>query len=168
MHAPRSFAVRERWVFDVQSFPAWPDAARDPEKDPDDPAVPVVEVEEETLNWTDVNEAMRGALRRIADAAARTPPLVEGSTFTLAVELHDETTAPVGHPQKWIPAQPNLQPPTPSAPAQGSSLGGATTTPIRSVQAGPLFFECWLEQGPAPDETPTTTAPSDNSNKATS
>ena len=28
----------------------------------------------------------------------------------------------------------------------GEDVGGVRTTPIRSVQAGPLFFECWLEE----------------------
>lgn len=33
-------------------------------------------------------------------------------------------------------------------PVQGRSLKGAITRPIRAVRADPLFFECWLEQGP--------------------
>ena len=49
------------------------------------------------------------------------------------------------HPQPWIPTEPNLQKP------HGKDLGGAKTTPIRSVEAGPLFFECWLEEGRAKD-----------------
>ncbi|UNI13328.1 hypothetical protein JDV02_000083 [Purpureocillium takamizusanense] len=47
------------------------------------------------VNWTDVNEAFRGALRRIAYAAETNPPPPEGSTFTLAIELHDEAPAPI-------------------------------------------------------------------------
>lgn len=31
----------------------------------------------------------------------------------------------------------------------GQDVGGVRTTPIRSVQAGPLFFECWLEEARA-------------------
>jgi mitotic spindle assembly checkpoint protein MAD2B len=31
----------------------------------------------------------------------------------------------------------------------GEDVGGVRTTPIRSVQAGPLFFECWLEEAGA-------------------
>lgn len=31
----------------------------------------------------------------------------------------------------------------------GEDVGGVRTTPIRSVQAGPLFFECWLEEARA-------------------
>jgi mitotic spindle assembly checkpoint protein MAD2B len=31
----------------------------------------------------------------------------------------------------------------------GSDLGGVKTRPIRAVEAGPLFFECWVEEGKA-------------------
>jgi mitotic spindle assembly checkpoint protein MAD2B len=34
---------------------------------------------------------------------------------------------------------------------RGTDLGGAKTTPIRSLEAGPLFFECWVEEGKAKD-----------------
>jgi len=44
------------------------------------------------------------------------------------------------HPQAWIPSEPNLQP------KRGADVGGKAT-PIRSVEAGPLFFECWIEEG---------------------
>jgi len=50
---------------------------------------------EGAINWADVNEALRGALRRIAYAAETTPPPPEGCTFTLAIELHDEAPAPI-------------------------------------------------------------------------
>ncbi|KAK7403982.1 hypothetical protein QQX98_010263 [Neonectria punicea] len=150
MHAPKSFDVLERWVFDVKAFPAWGDLTGDGDAAKEDTGAVDEDETEGLVNWTDVNEALRGALRRIAYAGETMPLLPEGSTFTLAVELRDEAPAPIGHPQHWIPSQPNLQPPTESSPNQGSSLGGTNTTPVRSVQAGPLFFECWIEQGPAP------------------
>ncbi|KAF5266416.1 hypothetical protein FOXYS1_2737, partial [Fusarium oxysporum] len=102
--------------------------------------------EDGVVNWTEVNEALRDALRRVAQKAEMMPDLPEGSTFTVAVELRDDADTPIGHPQHWIPSQPNLQPPNDTSLKQGSSLGGQSTTPIRSVQAGPLFFECWIEQ----------------------
>ncbi|SPJ71568.1 probable protein MUS-26, involved in DNA repair [Fusarium torulosum] len=143
MHAAKTFDVLERWVFDVETFPTgWGDR----EEATYNPAVVEGAEEEDGVNWTDVNEAFRGALRRVAHAAEMMPALPEGSTFTLAVELRDEASAPIGHPQHWIPSPPNLQPPTDTSLNQGSSLGGQNTTPIRSVQAGPLFFECWIEQ----------------------
>ncbi|KAF4338792.1 mitotic spindle assembly checkpoint mad2 [Fusarium beomiforme] len=142
MHAAKTFAVLERWVFDVDTFPVgWGDQ----EEATYNPAM--VEVgDDDVVNWTDVNEALRGALRRVAQKAESMPTLPVGSTFTVAVELRDEAPAPIGHPQNWIPSQPNLQPPNDTSLNQGSSLGGRNTTPVRSVQAGPLFFECWIEQ----------------------
>lgn len=101
MHAPKSLAVLERWVFDVAEFPVWGESK---ELGKEDYAAGrgegAVGEDEESVNWTDVNEALRGALRRIAYAAEGMPALPEGSTFTLAVELRDEAPAPIGvsHP----------------------------------------------------------------------
>lgn len=97
MHAPKTLEVRERWVFDVEAFPAWGEVAEedDPEGE-DNGAVDFEAEDQDAVNWTDVNEALQGALRRIAYAGEMMPPLPEGSTFTLAVELRDETPAPIG------------------------------------------------------------------------
>ncbi|GKT45392.1 uncharacterized protein ColSpa_05573 [Colletotrichum spaethianum] len=150
-------AVIERWVFDVASFPVWVTGkGKDKmgvgqrfqrrEEDDDDGSV----------NWVDVSEAYRGALRRLAYAAEMKGPLPEGCTFTMAVELRDEAPAPIGHPQPWIPSEPSLQPSSRTNPVPGLSIGGASTTPLRSVEAGPLFFECWIEEG-KPQSTPPST-----------
>lgn len=98
MHAAKSFDVLERWVFDVEAFPAWGDAGMEEEQEEQAFLAAGVEMEEddESVNWTDVNEALRGALRRVAHAAEMMPPLPAGSTFTLAVELRDEAAAPIG------------------------------------------------------------------------
>jgi mitotic spindle assembly checkpoint protein MAD2B len=53
------------------------------------------------------------------------------------------------HPQAWIPSEPNLQPKGKGREVDGEDLGGVRTRPIRSVEAGPLFFECWVEEGKA-------------------
>ncbi|PNY25285.1 DNA polymerase zeta processivity subunit [Tolypocladium capitatum] len=143
LHEPRAFAVVERWVFELRRFPTLPDERRRRRRQ----AAQEDHVGEHGVNWTDVNEALRGALRRLAYVGESVPPPPEGCTFTLAVELRDEALPPIRHPQLWIPSEPSLQPPTASNPHTGSALGGASTTPIRSVQAGPLFFECWFEQG---------------------
>ncbi|OAQ88002.1 HORMA domain-containing protein [Purpureocillium lilacinum] len=188
VHHPHDLAVAERWVFDLSGFPREDldqgrggvgggggaagggsnrkgkgvGAAAEERRrrmvyggwgDDDDA--------EGAINWADVNEALRGALRRIAYAAETTPPPPEGCTFTLAIELHDEAPAPIAHPQLWIPSQPDLQPPTPRNPSTGSALGGSSTTPIRAVQAGPLFFECWYEQGKEEDKAAASTQDSD-------
>lgn len=99
------------------------------------------------VNWVDVDEQLRGAVRRMAYAGEKMDALPEGCTFTVAVELRDEAAAPIGHPQPWIPSQPGLQPATRDRPEKGHELCGANTTPIRAIEAGPLFFECWVEEG---------------------
>lgn len=80
--------VLERWVFDLSSFPAsfgeTAKVSRDFKAgDPGD------------VNWADVDEALRGALRRIAFRAEGRGRVQEGSTFTIAVELRDEAEPPI-------------------------------------------------------------------------
>ncbi|KAL2879056.1 hypothetical protein SGCOL_005756 [Colletotrichum sp. CLE4] len=150
-------AVVERWVFDVTNFPAWAtgkgkerlgQGQRFQRREEDD--------DDGSVNWVDMNEAYRGALRRLAYAAEMKGSLPEGCTFTVAVELRDEAPAPIGHPQPWIPSEPALQPASKMNPVPGVHIGGASTTPLRSVEAGPLFFECWIEEGKAPSSPPST------------
>ncbi|KND89945.1 DNA polymerase zeta processivity subunit [Tolypocladium ophioglossoides CBS 100239] len=143
LHEPRGFAVVERWVFELRGFPKLPEEGSRRQRQGDQEE----DAREDGVNWADVNEALRGALRRVAYLGESIPPPPGGCTFSLAVELRDEAQPPIQHPQLWIPSEPSLQPPTASNPDTGSALGGASTTPIRSVQAGPLFFECWFVQG---------------------
>ena len=123
------------------------------------------------VNWTDVDQQLRGAVRRLSYAAEKMEALPEGCTFTVAVELKEEGQAPIGvsstdapgieerpiyadneeHPQAWIPSEPNLQTASTTIPENGRDIGGAKTTSIRAVEAGPLFFECWVEEGKAKD-----------------
>ncbi|KAL1858920.1 hypothetical protein Daus18300_009789 [Diaporthe australafricana] len=172
-------SVLERWMFDVSQFPAWPggieamknfrgeegggdhlqedeeeaeedigsgddnaeDAVLDPTAAEGDQA--------DVVNWTDVDEQLRGAVRRLAYAGETMEALPAGCTFTVAVELRDEARAPIGHPQPWIPSQPGLQPASRKRLQKGVDVGGIRTTPVRTVEAGPLFFECWVEEGRA-------------------
>lgn len=168
-------SVLERWMFDVSRFPAWPggidalrhfrggdegDLPRDEEEPGEDelgsgednPADGAALADNEAsaaINWTDVNEQLRGAVRRLAYAGEEMGKLPEGCTFTVAVELRDDAAAPIGHPQPWIPSQPGLQPASQKRPQKGRDVGGSSTTPIRAIEAGPLFFECWVEEGHA-------------------
>lgn len=170
-------SVLERWMFDVSLLPSWPGGlealknfrGEEGEQQPDDQDP----IEEENgsgddsavdallegvtaendpsgaINWTDVDEQLRGAVRRLAYAGEKMDALPDGCTFTVAVELRDEARAPIGHPQPWIPSQPELQPAVPDRRDKGRDVGGATTTPIRAIEAGPLFLECWVEEGMA-------------------
>ncbi|KAL5601075.1 hypothetical protein BROUX41_005904 [Berkeleyomyces rouxiae] len=136
--------VVERWVFNTSMFPVFPATAAPPDGPPgaSDPAPAAGDGPDAggaaQINWVDVDEQLRGAVQRVSHAAAKLPPLDEGATFTVAVEMRDDAAAPLGHPQPWVPSE-----------IAGQACGSQednTTTPIRSVAAGPLFFECWVEQ----------------------
>ncbi|KAI2777113.1 DNA-binding protein [Daldinia loculata] len=150
--------VMERWMFDVANFPAWKcfKETRGPRIEEEDELVEgVVNVEsgvEGKVNWANVDEQLRATVRKLAYAAEKMTPLPDGCTFTIAVELRDEGEAPIGHPQPWIPSQSNLQTRSRDNPAPGQDVGGAKTTPLRAVEAGPLFFECWVEEGKAKEQ----------------
>ncbi|KIE02759.1 REV7-like protein, partial [Metarhizium majus ARSEF 297] len=103
IHAPASFDVVERWIFDLNLFPAtWGDEDappahfNNPSRHPPAPDAPV--------NWTDVNEALRGALSRISQVAQSRPHLPEACTFTIGIELRDEALPPIqaSHPPLFI------------------------------------------------------------------
>ncbi|KAI1640094.1 DNA-binding protein [Biscogniauxia mediterranea] len=184
VHDGRS-RVMERWMFDVAGFPAWQGAGssgkdKDRSREQQHDGDVVVEEGEEAeggeagegrpeedaadggaeggkVNWTDVDEQLRAAVRRLAYAGEKMAPLPEGCTFTVAVELRDEAEAPIGHPQPWVPTQPNLQTKSKQRREPGEDVGGAKTTPLRIVEVGPLFFECWVEEGKAKVELSSTT-----------
>lgn len=91
VHAPAAARrVVERWVFDLRGFPADPGLVRVAPADAADP-----DPDARPLNWTDVHEALRAALRRLAHVAEALPPPPDGSTFTLAIELADGAPAPI-------------------------------------------------------------------------
>lgn len=119
LHLPETLRVIERWVFDLDRFPTWIDESESAnglakgkgkaltweERERRErrmlrgnaDEVSREEAERESgVNWLDIDEAIRGALRRIAYTAETKGALPEGSTFTLAVELKDDAPAPVG------------------------------------------------------------------------
>ncbi|KAI1169900.1 HORMA domain-containing protein [Nemania sp. FL0916] len=173
-------AVMERWMFDLARFPAWkglplPRDGKGKEKawgredDEDDvvagDAVAGMgagdEQQQQKVNWTNVDEQLRAAVRRLAYAGEKLASLPEGCTYTVAVELRDEAEAPIGHPQPWVPTQPNLQTASKDQQTPGKDVGGAKTTPLRAIEAGPLLFECWVEESKAKMERPLTTSPNE-------
>lgn len=114
IHASDS-GVLERWMIDVAQFPAFqgfkePKESRRDEVDDGvgGPERVMAEAEEDVLpeepadnkdgriNWTDVDESFRGAVRRMAFAAEKLRNLPTGCTYTVAVELRDEGEAPIG------------------------------------------------------------------------
>jgi mitotic spindle assembly checkpoint protein MAD2B len=126
----------ERFVFDVSRFPIVPSSEID------------VSLQRMTVNRTklpilpmvDLEEQLRATMSRLSNCGSTLEPLPTGCTYTLAIELRDEASRPIGHPQPWIPAQPDLD--------QGITSNDQaqhTTTPIRSVRAGEMVFETWID-----------------------
>lgn len=178
---PAPGTVLERWMFDVSRFPAWPggieamrnfrgedrgvDQLQEDDEDPEEEAgsgddnaedaaqdAAVAEGDQAgVVNWTDVDEQLRGAVRRLAYAGETMGTLPPGCAFTVVIELRDEARAPIGHPQPWIPSQPDLQPGSRTRPWKAVGTGVTKTIPVRTIEAGPLFFECWVEEGIAKD-----------------
>lgn len=121
---PVAGAVLERWMFDVARFPSWPggaDAMRDfggsnggrrgQAEEGEDPsalaggsgageagavAVGAAGDVPGPVNWADVDQQLRGAVRRLSSAAEKMEALPAGCTFTVAVELKEEGQAPIG------------------------------------------------------------------------
>ncbi|PSR81419.1 DNA-binding protein [Coniella lustricola] len=173
-----SGTVMERWMFDTSYFPVWPGGIealknfRGEAAEEDEPAVGgehrgggdgniAAGVADRgaaendrvaaNINWADVHEQLRGAVRRLAQSGEKMDALPTGCTFTVVVELREQAQAPIGHPQPWIPSQPELQPAAQSKRGRELSAHDATTTPIRSLEVGPLFVECWVEESRAKD-----------------
>ena len=129
----------ERFLFDLSKFPAVPK---------EDVTTPF----ERPISVVDVDEQFRAVIAKLRVCGVNLKPLPEGCTFTLAIELKDSADPPIGHPQHWIPTNPTLQRQVVNQDGEltetkrGDDLGGATTTPIRTVDAGDMAFEMWIEE----------------------
>ena len=156
---PQDRAV-ERFMFDTSRLPIVPAGQQDMplertnEKGEKVAVMPVVDLEEQ----------FRATMSRLSGCGSSLKSVAEGSTFSIAVELRDESEPPIGHPQPWIPVQPPLQK-TIGRDAdgekqvnKGEEVGGASTTPIRSVAAGEMLFEVWIEESTAKLEQHATTS----------
>ena len=159
-NAEKKYEVVERWVFDVSSFPAWgrdEGAGGGGEEYAGGGGGTGEEVDEglgggdgggdAAVNMADVNEVLRGALARLASRAEGMADVQKDCTFTVAVELRDEAEVPVEHPQQWVPTERDTGKNTTNGGRLEESKAPAHTLPVRSVRAGPLFFECWVEHG---------------------
>lgn len=137
----------ERFMFDVSKFPIVPaQEINTPLQRLDDSGN-----ELPTLPTADLEEQFRAAMSRLSGCGARLKDIPEGCTFTVAVELKDDSEPPLTEPQAWIPAQPGLQKTArsdrDSAPLRGEQLGGVRTTTVRTIAAGEMMLEMWVEEG---------------------
>ncbi|RDA82389.1 hypothetical protein CP532_4405 [Ophiocordyceps camponoti-leonardi (nom. inval.)] len=145
IHRPVDNDVVERWVFDLdRGFPRFDNLDlhhhQNHHHDDDTSAYAPAAPGPPPLNTSDLHQSWRAALQRLTVVASSLPPTPENCTFAIALELRDDAAPPTQHPQLWIPSEPPLQLPS------GHALRGRSTTPVRSVQAGPLFFDCWVER----------------------
>ncbi|CZT11174.1 hypothetical protein WAI453_010908 [Rhynchosporium graminicola] len=146
--------VMERFMFDVERFPVvgekerWTEfEARDqaPNHDP-------AEKLRAGVRRADIEEQLRGTIRRLDYACSKLTPLPENCTYSIAVELRDEPEVepPIGHPQPWIPSEPSLQTgERGESESIGKDVGGVRSVPVRSVEAGEFVLEAWIEEGRA-------------------
>lgn len=140
----------ERFVFDLGRFPVVPTSEANTPLERTNETGDKVAV----LPLVDLEEQLRATMARLSECGSVLKPVPSGCTFTIAIELRDESEPPIGHPQPWIPAQPGLQKTVskgedgPSVDT-GKDVGGAKTTPMRSVAAGDMLFEVWVEEGKA-------------------
>ncbi|KAH6722825.1 DNA-binding protein, partial [Leptodontidium sp. 2 PMI_412] len=161
--------VMERFMFDVERFPAageterWAEfEARDQHPDPipnpnantnQNPNPNINPNEGKTgVSRADIEEQLRGTIRRLDYACSKLSPLPENCNFSIAVELRDAHDAepPIGHPQPWIPSEPSLQTGEKGdSETIGKDLGGVRSVPVRLLEAGEFVLEAWIEEGRA-------------------
>jgi mitotic spindle assembly checkpoint protein MAD2B len=139
----------ERFVFDLSKFPVvnrrdwYIEFAARPENQS--------EVEKKVRS-TNMDEQFRAVINKLAFCKRDLEPLPDDCSFNIAIELKDEAEPPIGNPQPWVPVQPSLQHEAPLhglPPKTGEDIGGLQTTPLRTVEAGEMWFEMWIEEGRA-------------------
>ncbi|KAK0120513.1 hypothetical protein ONS96_010722 [Cadophora gregata f. sp. sojae] len=159
--------VMERFMFDVERFPVVgekeklvefeardanpnnPNSKPNPNPNTDGAQQPQPQLKA-GVKRADIEEQLRGTIRRLDYACSRLSPLPENCTYSIAVELRDEPDVepPIGHPQPWIPSEPSLQTGEKGeSETIGKDLGGVRTVPVRLVEAGEFVLEAWVEEG---------------------
>lgn len=152
--------VVERWVFDIGSWPVVSSDDRLVEFEEDDGKGKEIETDKARIHdadeeakakirIVDIEEQLRGTIRKLAHTAEKMPKLPEECTYTLAVELRDEAESPIGHPQPWIPSEPSLQSTKDKDTGKtkrGPAVGGAKAIPVRVVESGAFVLETWVEE----------------------
>ncbi|CAK7211947.1 hypothetical protein SCUCBS95973_001296 [Sporothrix curviconia] len=102
------------------------------------------------INWTDLDDQLRGVLQRLAQAGQQVAALPDGCTFTVAIELGDteggvlEATGARRHMHtNWIPETGGFKQ---RLFGGGAAATRSSTTSVRSVDSAPLYLECWVEE----------------------
>ncbi|KAF2219235.1 DNA-binding protein [Elsinoe ampelina] len=138
----------ERFMFDVSRFPTVPTTEQNTPLERRDEKGNKIAI----LPAGDLEEQFRATMSRLSGCGTRLRKIPDGCTFTIAVELKDDKEPPIGHPQAWIPAQPQLRKTTrkdgdKSHEIRGEELGGQKVIPVRTISAGDMLLEVWMEEG---------------------
>ncbi|KAI5806723.1 DNA-binding protein [Peziza echinospora] len=136
---PVDHAVLERYVFDVSSFPTVPPAEHHtPFQAPGNPAAVA------STTAADMEEQLRATLGKLSMLSAKLKKLPDECTFTISMELKEEAPAPVGHATPWVASE--TRPVSLGSKKGPESNAKVTTTPVRTIEAGAMFFEVWIEK----------------------
>lgn len=147
----------ERFVFDLTKFPVVYLIAEETKKDNEEginteDEEPEYQSEDVKLKLINMDEQFRAVMSKLSFCHQHLEDLPVDCTFSIAIQLRDDAPAPITHPQPWIPVPSSLQVEKDIgedslARVVGVDVGGVTTTPIRSVETGPMCFEMWIEEG---------------------
>jgi mitotic spindle assembly checkpoint protein MAD2B len=143
----------ERFLFDVSKFPV---VARSDWYTPIERETPSNETEKDEIKTPpsiNMQEQFRAVLAKLSVCNSTLRPIPSGCTFTVAIELKEESNPPLQHPQAWMPVEPSLQREIGidsegfQEVRMGDDLGGVRTVAVRTVSAGEMCFEMWIEEG---------------------
>jgi mitotic spindle assembly checkpoint protein MAD2B len=143
----------ERFLFDVGKFPV---VSRSDWYTPIERETPSNEVEKEESTIppsVNMQEQFRAVLAKLSVCNNTLKPIPHGCTFTVAIELKEESNPPLQHPQAWMPVEPSLQREIGvdsegfEEVRRGEDLGGVRTVAVRTVEVGEMRFEMWIEEG---------------------
>ncbi|CAK7564868.1 MAG: hypothetical protein SEPTF4163_002771 [Sporothrix epigloea] len=103
-----------------------------------------------TVNWTDLDDQLRGVLQRLAQTGQQVKDLPADCSFTIAIELADgssssprEKTADWHLDTNWIPETDDRKL---RMFGGRTAAASASTTSIRSTDCALLYLECWVEE----------------------
>lgn len=126
----------ERFVFDVSRFPVVPSQDLDKPLVRDGPGQTPTDI----LPVVNLEEQFRATMSKLSNCRNMLRPIADGCAFTIAMDLREDGQAPLAHPQPWVPVQQSL------SPASDSERQHSTTVPVRSIVAGEMVFETWIEE----------------------
>ncbi|CAK7274213.1 hypothetical protein SEPCBS57363_006044 [Sporothrix epigloea] len=103
-----------------------------------------------SVNWTDLDDQLRGVLQRLAQAGQQVEDLPADCSFTIAIELADGSSSSPGKQTAARHLDTNWIPETDDRKHQmfggKTAAAGASTTSIRSTDCAVLYLECWVEE----------------------